>query len=189
MGTLAVVPASSAALWLKFMVGRINRDEYYAAHVFGLYVAGDDIKAARFIQERTGAADTVVVWGNNALVNFLSGRANCTRFVFAMPLTAGGPGSPRAAYRREYIREVQKSLPAYIVVGLPHGSGDKELVLKEFPEFEALLHERYYLETRIGFLDLYRRNQKERGNVVPSPPNSLRAIGVRRSYAKGTAAN
>jgi hypothetical protein len=158
---LALTPAAEVAQWLKLAAGRIDADQYYAADRYGLYVAGDDMSAARFIRERTGPADTVVVWGNNALITFLSGRANCTRFVFAMPLTLGGPRSPRAAYRREYLNEIREKQPAYVVVGLPHSSGDKEAVLKEFPELEALLHERYSLEVRIGFLDLYRRNPGE----------------------------
>jgi hypothetical protein len=155
---LAVTPASAVARWLKLMTGRIDRGEYYSALEYARYYPWDDMRAARFIRERTGPDDTVVVWGNNALINFLSGRANCTRFGFATPLRAGGPGSPRAAYRREFLTEIRKKQPAYVVVGLPRVTEDNEPVLRDFPEFETLLHERYSLETQIGMLDLYRRN-------------------------------
>ncbi len=155
---LAIVPATSVGQWLQLMAGRIGSDQYYTSHAAGGFVAGDDMKAARYIRERTQSTDGVAVWGNNALIGFLSGRANPTRFVYAMPLTEGGPHSPRDAYRREYISALLKNPPAYFVVGVPWGSTHKDQVLHDFPELEALLHGRYTMETQVGALDLYHRN-------------------------------
>ena len=155
---LSVVPATSVAEWLELVAGRIGSDRYYASHAAGGYIAGDDMKAARYIRERTQPTDGVAVWGNNALIGFLSGRPNPTRFVYAMPLTEGGPRSPRDTYRREYMSALLKNPPAYFVVGVPWGSPHKDQVLHDFPELETLLHERYSMETQVGGLDLYHRN-------------------------------
>jgi hypothetical protein len=86
----------------------------------------------------------------------LSGRANPTRFIAGGALTVESENVIRAAYRREYINGLQKTLPVYIVVGVPFGALTKEQAVHGFPEFETLLHECYTLETQIGYLDLYR---------------------------------
>ena len=157
LGQLAISPAFEVARWLKFVSGRTEEDIYYAWYARSKYVAGDNMKAAQYLREHTGDGDQVAIWGNDATITFLSGRANPTRFVFALPLTYGGPNPMRATYRREYLNELRRTLPVYVVVGLPWGHPvEKEPYLADFPEFVGLLHTRYRLETRIGFLDLYR---------------------------------
>jgi hypothetical protein len=155
---LSIVPARAVSQWLALMTGRMSRDQYYAAHTAGQFVAGDNMRAAQFIRDKTETTEGLAVWGNEAVLNFLSGRRNPTRFLYAMPLTEGGPGSPRDAYRREYIAGLETNPPTYFVVGMPWGTGSKEKALDAFPELEGLLHNLYSLEIRIGFLDLYRRN-------------------------------
>ena len=93
----------------------------------------------------------------NAEINFLSGRANPTRFLYALPLTEGGRSTIKAAYRREDMLGLHRNPPAYLVVGVPWGSLSKTAALQDFPELEDLLEREYFLETRIGALDLYRR--------------------------------
>jgi hypothetical protein len=155
-GKLAESPALDVARWLQYVSGKTTHDEYYASFVKGPYVAGDNIKAARYIRDRTDDADGVVVWGNEATICFLSGRENPTRFVFAMPLTRGKPGAIRSAYRLEYMNRLRESPPVYFVVGMQHGPLDKKKSLREFPELATFLRSRYRLETQIGFLELYR---------------------------------
>jgi hypothetical protein len=154
----AIAPASSVVQWLQLVTGRIGSDQYYTAHATGGFVAGDDMKTARYILVRTKPDEGITVWGNNALIEFLSGRPSPTRFIFALPLTEGGPSSPRDSYRREYINALKKNPPVYFVAGLPWGGLHKDQALNGFPELRAFLQERYYLETRIGGLDLYRLN-------------------------------
>ena len=155
---LSLAPAEGANQWLSLMTGRMGIEQYYASYAAAGYVAGDNIKAADYIRERTSAADGLAVWGNEAVLNFLAARPNPTRFVYAMPLTEGGPGSIRDRYRREYVAALDKQLPAYFVVGTPWGSGNKEQSLSGFPELAQILHDRYSFETEFGKLDLYRRN-------------------------------
>jgi hypothetical protein len=157
VGKLAEEPFFGVSGWLKLMVGRVSRDQYYASHRAGAFVAGDEIKAADYIRRRTVTADGVAVYGNDAEINFLSGRANPTRFLYSLPLTEGGRSSPQAPYRREYILGLRRNPPAYFVTGVPWGNHSKAAELKDFPELEDMLEREYVLETRIGALDLYRR--------------------------------
>jgi hypothetical protein len=152
---LTLVPAYGVGRWLKVMTGRIGFREYYALHVAGAFVAGDDMTAAAYIRERTSPDDTVAVYGNNAGINFLSGRRNPTRFVFALPLTQGGQDSPRTKYRHEYMMALHRNRPVYLVVGVPWGALTKDKAVQDFPEFQTFLDESYQLERRIGSLELF----------------------------------
>jgi hypothetical protein len=154
---LATVSVSAVGQWLKLVTGNVNSEQYYGSHHAGAFVAGDDMKTARYIQERTKPSDGVVVFGNNALINFLSGRANPTRFLTAGSMTFGRAGSIRDAYRQEYISGIRRAPPAYVVLGVAY-NGSKEKALQGFPELDTLLHEQYTLDTHIGYLDLYRSN-------------------------------
>jgi len=154
---IALVPASSVVRWLKLTTSRISLDQYYAAHTASWFVAGDVVNAAKYICERTNPGDGLAVFGNEALLNFLSGRANPTRFLAGGSLTLGGPNSIRNAYRQEYIRGLQRTPPAYIVLGMAF-NGTKERALQGFPQLEQFLRERYSLEKSFGYLDLYHEN-------------------------------
>ena len=153
---VAIIPASETFLWLKLVAGRIDSEKYYASHVAGRFVAGDDMNAAAYIRERTMATDTLAVFGNNSDITFLSGRKNPTRFVYALPLTEGGGGLVQTEYRNEYMTGLRQNRPTYFVVGNQWGSASKEKALHDFPALQDLLENEYHLEKRIGYLDLYR---------------------------------
>jgi hypothetical protein len=152
---LAVVPASGVVGWMKLVTGRFSLDQYYASHVAGVYMPVDDLQAAAYIRERTGPADTVAVFGNNAGINFLSGRRNPTRFVSGQPLLEGARSSYRSAYRREYMLGLHRRHPAYFVMGVGWKGLTKSEAIVDFPELQDFLAKDYQLETRIGGLDLY----------------------------------
>ena len=120
-------------------------------------MASHQVAAADWIRTRTAPDDGVVVFGNDATVPFLAERSGPTRFIYGMPLTRGPANGPRAAYRVEYLADLVRDPPEYIIVGLAHRSSDKAAVLRDFPEFEDLLERSYALEVRIGSLHLYRR--------------------------------
>jgi 4-amino-4-deoxy-L-arabinose transferase-like glycosyltransferase len=157
---LVRVPASDVAKWSSLLAGRITTEQYYAAHTASWFVAGETMKAARHIEERTRPTDGLAVFGNEALVNFLSGRPNPTRFLTGGSLTLGGQSPVRNAYRLEYIKGLRDRPPAYIVVGMAFNA-TKEVALKGFPELQSLLDQRYSLETSFGYLDLYHQNDPD----------------------------
>jgi hypothetical protein len=153
---VARVPVSAVGQWLEVLTGRIRAPQYYDSHRAGPFVAGDDIHAAVYIQERTSPADTVAVYGYNAGINFLSGRKNPTRFGFALPLIRSG--RMLAEYRREYIDGLHRSPPAVFIVGVFLSPRGRDGPLGDFSELKAFLDAKYRFETRIGSLDLYRLN-------------------------------
>jgi hypothetical protein len=156
---IVAVPAVDVARWLLY-VGGINTPKWYYSQYFRRnYVAADEIEAAGYIRDRTDDSETVLVWGNDATISFLSGRRGPNRFVFAMPLTREVRGAFRAAYRNEYMKTLAAGTPAYIVVGQPHdGSNDKQRDIREFAELQRFIGTHYTLERTVGFLDLYRHN-------------------------------
>ena len=149
-----VRPALDVARWLQFMSGFSTSDGYNQNHVQWGHSAKDVMEAAGYIRDRTQDSDSVVVWGNEASINFLSGRPNPTRFVFALPLVVDSPF--RADYRREFMTGLSEHPPAYFVAGLVDPGATKGRALNEFPALVEFLRVHYQLETRIGILDLYR---------------------------------
>jgi hypothetical protein len=157
-GTVAVTPAVDVVRWLALVTGIRTEAQHQARHVRRYYNAADEVEAAKHIQDRTAPVDQVVVWGNDATINFLSGRSTPTRFVFSMPLTRDVDDALRAEYRQEYLAAIGSNPPRYFVIGQPHdGSRDKAAVLRSFPDLLAFIEARYRLERTIGFLEIYRR--------------------------------
>jgi hypothetical protein len=177
---LASVPASGVADWLTLVTGRTSSGQYYASHVAAAYVAGDDMKASAYIRERTSSADTVAVYGNNADINFLSGRRNPTRFVFALPLTAGGRTPYKTQYRGEYIAGLHRHPPAYLVMGVPWGGLTKDEAIRDFPELRTFLAGDYHLESHFGSLDLYRWNAQPHRIPAAQDQEAAKAAGSAR---------
>lgn len=152
-------PASDAMHWMRFVSGSESRAQYYAR--FGLddrsYVAADQMAAAEFIRANTTDTDRVAIFGYDAPVLFLSGRANATRYSYALPLVGHRSSS---AFRTEYRRDFMASLvsvPAYVVIGLLFSG--KQRTLDDFPEFKAYLARHFALQRSFGNVDVYRRRE------------------------------
>jgi hypothetical protein len=102
----------------RFAAGALDRERYYLR--FGGYDSGGDFslladdRLARYIAERTTAAEGVYIYGGEALVLFLADRRSPSRFIWNDPFTAG-------AYRGRYthadvIRELEADPPRYFIV-------------------------------------------------------------------------
>lgn len=167
LGTVAIVvgfarmayaPSLTIGQFTPFALGRMDADQYYGQ--FGLrgapYSPGDERQVARLIQSQTDETDRIVIFGTNAGIHYLSRRTGPTRFVFSLPLMRPR-GATRRAYREEFLADLQRAPPTYIIVGMTIDGGSKEEALADFPEFAALLEEGYRLQTSIGHLDVYRR--------------------------------
>jgi hypothetical protein len=145
-------PLRDVVQWTKRIAGG-SEQAYFASYVFNeTYSAADMVAAGRHIRERTKPEDGVFVWGNDAVIRFLAGRRDPTRFTHVLPIESPGPFMAR--YRAEMMQGLTTDPPAYIVVGGPWVS--KQTALGFFPDFTALIAARYVLETTIGHVDLYR---------------------------------
>ncbi len=108
--------------------------------------------AAKFVSEVTSAHDTILVWGAESYVYFLSGRKSPTRFFYQYPLAT--PGYASDALAREFISEVEAH-PPHVVID----TGNPKL-----PRLNAA--ERYLPpQQRKGWL------HEDDGNYVALPPS------------------
>jgi hypothetical protein len=70
-------------------------------------------EAAEFVKSATGPNDTILVWGFEGYVYYLSGRRSPTRFFYQYPLAAAGYGKESLA--REFVSALRQDPPRVIV--------------------------------------------------------------------------
>ncbi len=174
---LAVVGVYVAALgrdhapkWTRnvaHLTGRVSSQEYLST--FGHNILGRDVywfseaqQTADYLRAHTSSDDTVLVWGFQALVNYLADRRAPTRYIFTYPLTFDRPETAfRVEARRTFLRDLSQRPPVYVVLVTndvnPLQPVDSLGLLAGFPEFAQIIAYDYHLETDIGEFHLYRR--------------------------------
>jgi hypothetical protein len=152
---------------LPFLVGRSDAPAYLAQ--FGHSLRGTDVysfieaqETAAYLAANTGPEDTVLVWGFQALVNFLADRRAPTTYVFDYPLTVQQEESGyRDRARARLLADLAARPPRYFVIVRndvnPLQTVDSETLLGEFPELKALVDRDYAPETEIGNFQVLRR--------------------------------
>jgi hypothetical protein len=141
--------------WIAWQAGFTSTEEYYD----GFGIPGPDVRAARYLTEHSAAGDKVVIWGWNSSILFMSRRQSPTRFGWSMPLMLGAGTEARARYRREFLCDISRNPPRWIVK-----APQSEMLLggrftiDDFPEFAALLNSHYSARTTISDLVLYELN-------------------------------
>jgi len=155
---ISIIPATRMAQWGKYQAGLLTKMEYYEGFSRWKYNAGDEIRAAKYIQLHSAESDKLAVMGNDSTVGFLSGRASPTRFIHSMALTRGSDPW-KSSYRKEYIEHLEFDPPLYFIMGMPYTAATKTEVLDDFPELKKFLTDNYHLEKSIGMLDIYRLNE------------------------------
>lgn len=147
-------PLHDAAAWFRFVVGRSAAADYLAH--FGS--VADELLAAEYLREHTQPDDRIEIWGWSASVPYLAKRGRPTRFIYSMPLVMGAETSVREAYRREFLRKLDESPPAMVVVApVSREILGGEFSLDDFPSFRLWLEDHYEPETVFGELVLLRR--------------------------------
>jgi hypothetical protein len=150
----AAHPAVETARWIAWQAGLTSSEEYYDR--FG--IPGPDIRAARYLAENSNADDGVVIWGWNSSILFMSGRQSPTRFGWSMPLMLGEGTEIREAFRREFLCDISRNPPRWIVIA-PQSTLllGGHFTVDDFPEFAALLNRHYSVRTTISDLILHER--------------------------------
>jgi hypothetical protein len=152
---------------LPYLLGQTSQREYLAN--FGHNILGRDVYSflaaqdtAQYLRQHTTSEDYVLVWGFQALVNFLADRRSPTRFIFNYPLTFDQPESEfRIQARRRFLKDLTDRRPAYIVLVTndvnPIQPVDSHTLVEGFPEFKRLIQKQYRLEKDIADFHLYRQ--------------------------------
>jgi hypothetical protein len=152
---------------LPLLLGMTSDRDYFAA--FGHNLNDRDVysfsaarETANYLAAHTGPNDTVLVWGFQALVNWLADRPAPTRYIFSYPLTIDRPESPlRREARETFLREFDAAKPAYVVLVAkdvnPIQPQDSVSLLDGFPALKARLANDYVKERDIAEFQVLRR--------------------------------
>ncbi len=123
--------------------------------------------ASRYIYDHTNINDNIIIWGWNAGIVYLSERQSSSRFGFSMGLLLGESTHTKTIYRQEFMNDLYRKPPVYIVVGTIYEKVlGRHLDLSDFPAFENFLTMNYKEEIRFGDLILY-RSQSNITNIAP----------------------
>jgi len=112
-------------------------------------------ETAQYIKSHTTPEDTVFLWGQEPLINYLAERRNPSRFTYNVPLR-GRFNS--AENRRELMDTLSAEPPKLLIVAkndvmgeaTSGERGDSLQVLKTFPELVDFTNRHYRYETTIG---------------------------------------
>jgi len=162
-GVLAWALLASAVFWpslaeLKALTQRYrnlgawwrNPDEFYANYPgvqFAVEHFGGQMRVIHELRQESVPGDGVFVWGTDPLIYYLTQLRPPTRFVSNLALIS--PWGP-PAWREELIRDLKRSLPAFIVVArrdqvpeIAFTQLDSEQYLTVFPQLADLISGSY----------------------------------------------
>ncbi len=161
-----------------YLAGRMSEEQYYAQFDIGTdFSRMGTLRAASYLREHTEPDETVLIWGAEPLVHFLSERGSATKYIFSYMLV-GDDGSPRIkARRQDFLDDVRNAHPAYVVLVerditplTPMGSLAQ---LDEFPAFKTLLETAYYRDAQVEDYVFYRRKASNRASFMTSDEESF----------------
>ena len=109
---------------------------------------GDQMGTISLLGEQGAGRDGLYVWGHYPLIYYLTGLRPPTRFVSDFPLSQGW-GLP--GWRQEFIGDLKKSPPEFVVVARKH------FFPKPFPELDEFISGYYSSFAPFPHLVVYRR--------------------------------
>lgn len=144
------------------LAGSMSLDQFRGLFRTGASNATNTRLVAAYLRERTDPDEAVLVWGHEALVNFLAQRRSPTRFVVDGYLTT--PSARQAEWRKEFIQKLRRCPPPYIVVVCDDATSfepeDSWTQLRRFEPLAALLETQYRHEITIAEFQVYRHHWK-----------------------------
>jgi hypothetical protein len=116
-----------------------------------------------YLNQHAKPSDGVYVWSFNCQIYYLTGHQPPTRFVSNLGIISLWSPPP---WRRELMRDLNKSQPRFIVVArgdqlpvLTYVNLDSESYVKTFPEFDSFLTNNYEAVADFDTFIVYRRNR------------------------------
>lgn len=154
---------------LYYDLGALPKNNFLAA--YGKWGGGDmcplaSQAVADYVKEHSRPADPLLVFGLEPGLYVLADRMPPTRFAYDQPLVTDPRGnsafaSYRETMRSQFMRDLQKKPPLYIVVIENDATGiepeDSYTQMKAFPALRDLIEKNYVLETKIEDYFIYRR--------------------------------
>ena len=159
---VTIRPLFYLAQWAQVRTGRMSQEQYYDElnSTYGGTVRPTEvIEGARYLRSKTSADDRVMILSNESAILVLADRQASSRF--------GGWGGPLLTnpgsrffepYRREQMDTLRKAPPRYVILNRDITRYPPGQQVDDFPEFAGFLQTHYRLETTIGDLQLYRRD-------------------------------
>src|SRR5712692_5155934 len=173
---LAWILLGNAVLWpslteLKAVMQRYrnlgtwwrNPGDFYANYPWQLTIEhlGGQMSVIHELRQESAPGDGVFVWGTDPLIYYLTQLRPPTRFISNLALIS--PWAP-PAWREELIRDLKRSLPAFIVVArsdqvpeIAFTQLDSEQYLTVFPQLADLISGSYRLMAAFPDFVIYRR--------------------------------
>lgn len=159
---VAVRPVWDSLRFAKYAVGLDSREDYFNRFQRLDFRPFSAMNAASYIKTHSRPEEGVAVFGEDALVQFLSERPSPTRFVFSLPLNVPNV-EYRDSYRSEFMSALRRTPARYIVLGTHQDEATTE---SGFPEFWQLLSEHYKRDKTFGRLELYRLDDDPHGQEL-----------------------
>jgi hypothetical protein len=151
---------------LRFLLHRPDYDSRdkldVALHRAADYDLAADRRVATYILANTSSSDSILIWGFEPVVYWITGRRPATRFIYDVPQRSQWQTETS---QRLFIDEVTRNRPAIVVVqhndvfpGVTGHMTDSALDLGRFAALERYVDDNYDLATTIEDFDLYRRH-------------------------------
>lgn len=125
------------------------------------YDLAADRKVAEWVEQNTSPRDSVLVWGFEPVIYWITGRRPATRFIYNVPQRSQWQTE---VSQRLYLDEVRANHPSVVIVqhhdvfpGVTGHITDSAADLARFPGLERYLADSFEFETSIEDFDLYRR--------------------------------
>jgi len=147
-----------------YLSSHITEEQYYSQFDIGSdFSRMESLRAATYLHEHTTPNDTILIWGAEPLLNFLAQRRSPTKYIFSYMLVEGSQGADLEARRQEFLDELRKGEPAYIVLVerdfTPLSPMGSQAQLDQLPGLRTMLEREYTLEVQIGDYAIHRRAQ------------------------------
>ena len=150
---------------LSYLSGRIDEPTFLQHPWPGAGAPQRDQEVGNYIAASSAPAETILVWGLAPAVYFYAGRRPATRYIFHHLLLTDAPISlqlPGLEQRqREFIRQLERDPPAYILVGRedqnrfePRESYEQ---MRRYPAFHHFVQQNYVPDRAWVGLLIYRR--------------------------------
>ncbi|MGD8855708.1 MAG: glycosyltransferase family 39 protein [Chloroflexota bacterium] len=183
-GLLILITASSGPLFRTYaenygrlsgyLFGGLDRDRYLEEIGMAL-----EARAADYLDQRVAQDDPIFIWGHYALIYYLTGRHNPTRFAMDPPLSLEHP--QQKAWQKEALSDLEDDPPSYILVATgditPFEPQPSSRQLPQFPGLAAFIDDNYYLSETLDGFDVYVRREPPEQIVNARLGDDIRLVG------------